>query len=142
MSLYKNFETDEKLETEGVTFELYGNRVTMARAGAANPAFQTAMTKRTQPYRRQIANGSLDPKKELDILMGVYVDTVITNWEVMVGKEWKRGIEDRAGNLIPYTKENVKATLAALPDLFSELQALATTAAHYRKEELADDAGN
>lgn len=142
MSLYKAFKTSPKLETEGVTFELYGNRITMARAGAGNPDFATAMTKKTQPYRRQIAQGSMDPKEELRLLREVYAETVILNWETKVGDEWKQGIETETGGVIPFTQENVIKTLSALPELFIELQGLASNAAQYRAEELKDDAGN
>ena len=142
MSLYKAFKTSKKLETEGVTFELYGNRITMARAGAANTDFVAAMTKKTQPYRRQIAQGSMDPKEELRLLREVYAETVILGWEAQVGGEWKSGIETESGGLIPFTPDNVIKTLEALPELFIELQGLASNAAQYRAEDLKDDAGN
>lgn len=142
MSIYKNMKTDEKLTAEGVTFELYGNRIKMARAGIGNPAFQASMTKRTQPYRRQIANNTMDGNKEAEILRNVYADSVIHDWEVQVDGEWKRGIEAEDGSVIPFTKENVVATLEKLPELFLELQQLASNASHYRVEQLEDDSGN
>jgi len=142
MSLYKAYKTSEKLETEGVTFELYGNRVTMARAGSGNPDFVSAMAKKTQPYRRQIAQGSMDPKEELRVLREVYAETVILNWEIKVGEQWKQGIETEDGGVIPFNKDNVIRTLTALPELFIELQGLASNAAQYRAEDLQDDAGN
>jgi hypothetical protein len=141
MSLYKSYKTDNKLETEGVTFELYDNRITMARAGASNPAFATSMNKRTQPYRRQIARNEMLPAKEAEIMRLVYADSIIQNWEVKDGDGWRQGIEGPDGT-IPFTHENVVKTLEALPDLFMELQGLATSAQNYRKEQLESDAKN
>lgn len=142
MSLFSAYKTDNKLETEGVTFELYGNRVTMARAGGANPAFQAAMSKKTMPYRRAIAQSSMDPREELKILREVYAETVILNWEVRRGDAWVQGIESEDGSTIPYSRENVIKTLTALPELFMELQNLASSAMHFRAEVLEADAGN
>lgn len=134
-SLYKSFKTDKKLEIEGVTFELYDNRVTMARAGATNPAFVKAMNKRTQPYRRQIARNDMSPEKELEILREVYADAIIQNWEIKRGDTWSPGIEGENGTVIPFTRDNVILTLTNLPDLFTELQSLASGGQHYRVEE-------
>lgn len=142
MSLYKAYKTDTNLETAGVTFELSGNRVKMARAGVGNPDFGLSMTKKTAPYRRQIAQGSMDPKEELRILREVYADVIILDWEVKRGDEWQRGIEAEDGSILPFTKDNVCKTLENLPELFVELQALASNAAHYKAEERKEDAGN
>ncbi len=142
MSLFKAYKTDQKLETEGVTFELYDNRITMARAGSTNPAFTAAMTKRTQPYRRQVARGELTPAKELEILRLVYADSIIQKWEVKRGEEWVEGIETSDGGVAQLTHDNVVKTLTELPDLFLELQALASSAQNYRAEQLEADAGN
>lgn len=142
MSLYKAYKTDKKLETEGVTFELYGNRVTLARAGSSNTDFVAALTKRTQPYRRQIQKGEMLPEKDNEIMRLVFADTIIQNWEVEVDGEWKQGIEGPDGSLMPFTHANVVKTLTDLPDLFGELQTLATQAQNYRAEELKADAGN
>ena len=134
MSIYKSLKTNNTLEKKGVTFELYGNRVTLARAGGSNTEFQTSITKKTQPFRRQIAAGTMEAETERRILREVYADTIILGWEVKVGDEWKSGIESPDGDVLPYSRANVLATLEALPELFVELQNLASSAQPYLED--------
>lgn len=141
-SLFKTFKTDSKLETEGVTFEIADTRVTMSKAGVGNPAYATAMTKRTQAHRRQISRGELSPEQELNILRQVYADSIILNWEIRNGDGWRQGIPAEDGSIRPFNKDNVVAVLTELPELFLELQNLASNFQNYRAETLEADSGN
>jgi hypothetical protein len=141
-SLFKQFKTDAKLETEGVTFEIADSRITMARAGVGNPAYATSMTKRTQAVRRQLARNELTPEQEVEILRQVYADSIVTNWEVRDGEGWRQGIPAEDGSVRAYNRDNVVKILAELPELFLELQSLASNFQNYRAEVLESDAKN
>ena len=54
---------------------------------------------------------------------------------------WK-GVTDRDGNELPFTKDNVVTLLTDLPDLFNELRNEATRQSNFRVTEIEEDLGN
>jgi hypothetical protein len=146
MSLSSIFKTDEKLETIGVAVDYGTTRVTIARAGGANKAYVKALDKKTRPIRRAIMADALDNEQGNAILMEVYSETVILDWETKIGEEWRHGIDPedagltkvedlKAENLLAVNSDNVLRALKNLPNLWIDLQSQASGIALFRGEE-------
>lgn len=134
MSLYKQFETSSKHETDGVTLD-FGDagKFRIARAGGANKAYLKAIEKLSRKYRRQIALDCLPEAKARRLFIEIYAETVMLGWE---------GVKDKDGNELPFTRENVVKVFTDLPDFFREIQVEASNLALYREEIDAQDAKN
>ena len=139
MSAYKQYGTDVSKEVEGVVVELGTNEdgtvysATVSRAGKANKAYQTALTKATSPYQRQIANGTLDPVLSEKIYLEVFCKTVLKGWTNM---------RDENDNELLFTVENAIKVMTDLPELYMELATKANTAATFKAEDLEEGAKN
>lgn len=132
MGMYESFGTDKNLEKNGIVIDYGEFRVTIARAGSANPKFVRTHEMLTKPVRRLIEQEILPKDRELAIQRELYAKAVILNWEVKeVGKDnketWKQGIEGADGTILPFNEENVIATFKKLHDLFVDLQIQANT---------------
>ncbi len=124
MGMYNTFKMDTEAETKGRILEYEGSgfRVTVARAGGSNKRFKKAMEKRARPLRRAIDMEALGDDQARDMLMDVYANTVVVDWEVLNGNgEWHHGIESEDGELLPVTPENIIATFKNLPELFNDI---------------------
>ena len=53
-SMYSTFRTDDELERKGIVIEYDSFRVTIARAGGSNKAFERALEAKSRPFRRAI----------------------------------------------------------------------------------------
>jgi hypothetical protein len=138
--LYKQFSTDTERERDGILVEYGEFRVTIARAGGSNKSYGKALENKTRSLRRVIATGLMDAETSRNILIDVYAEQVVRNWETKVGEEWKQGIEDAHGDLIPFTADNVAKTLKALPDLFLDIKEQAENLTLFRAS-LREDLG-
>lgn len=133
MSMYHQFETDSDQEKKGVWLDYSRFQVRVARAGGANKKYQLALDRITKQYRRAIATETMDPDVAEDLIRRVFAQTVILDWKVKVGDEFKQGIEQKdSDELLPFTPENVLATLRALPDLSDDIQAGARNSTLFR----------
>ena len=160
MGLFKTYQTDKKLELEGVVFTPDSNTaITIARGGGANVHFAKALDRKAKPMRRQIDAGILDPELDRKMMAEVYAETVIKNWETLITVKGKpslvQGIEanpeapegtyshtpDEHG-LVPFNKQNVVATLRLLPDLLIDIQRESNNLANFRQAERKEDEGN
>lgn len=160
MGLFKTYQTDKKLELEGVVFTPDSNTaITIARGGGANVQFAKALDRKAKPMRRQIDAGILDPELDRKMMAEVYAETIIKNWETLITVKGKpslvQGIEanpeapegtyshtpDEHG-LVPFNKQNVTATLRLLPDLLVDIQRESNNLANFRAEERKADEGN
>lgn len=160
MGLFKTYETDKKLELEGVVFTPDSNTaITVARGGGANVHFAKALERKSKPLRRQIEAGILDLELDRKMMAEVYAETIIKNWETLITVKGKpslvQGIEanpeapegtyshapDEHG-LVPFNKQNVVSTLRLLPDLLVDIQRNSQDLANFRIAERKEDEGN
>lgn len=128
-SMYRQFQTDEAVEKQGIVHDFGDFRVTIARAGGANEKYNRVLEQRAKPHLRAIRAKQMDPKKADDLLRQAYAEAVIVNWEVVVERDesslptkWQQGIEGPNGDILPFNKANVIQALAALPVLFRDIQ--------------------
>lgn len=124
MGMYDKFKTDPTTEKTGVVLNYGDFRVTVARSGGANKAYQRLLENKTRPYQRAMATGVMDNELALDIVKEVFAETVVLNWEVKEGVDsWIEGVESPDGEILPFNKENVMVVFKELPDLFSDIRA-------------------
>lgn len=155
-SLYKQFQSDPKLEKEGILLE-YGINdrvlaalladgmakeeaetkaaicIRIARAGGANVQFSKRMEIVVKPYRRQIQTETIETKQVEKLVRQVYAETVVLGWE---------NVDDKTGKPLEFTVVNCVQVFNDLPDLFLDLQEQAQRAALFRAEVREADAGN
>ena len=147
MSMYAQFQTDPKLEKDGVIIDYGDFRVTVARAGGANKEFRKAAEFFSRPHRRAIDAGIEDVDRDAKILRQVFARAIVKNWEMrqtdQLGNEsWVQAIEQPDGSTAQFNPVVVERVLEELPDLFTDLQTTSTRASLYRKAGLEQDAGN
>lgn len=148
MGMYKAFETDKSLEKSGIVIDYGDFRVTVARAGGANKNYTKALEFYTRPYRRAIQTETLPQEVNDKIMMQVYAQAVVMDWETKKGTDengdpiFIKGIESKDGDIIPVTQDNLVETFKALPDLFEDLVRQSGKSALFRKELDLEDAKN
>lgn len=139
MSLYNTFETDKSLERDGIVLDYGFNsknepiQIRIARAGGANAKFAKVLEQKMKPYKRAIANDTMDNKVAEKLLVEAYADSVILDWT---------GVEDREGTALDFNRENVVKVLTDLPDLFMDIQSQSQKSALFRAELREAEQGN
>lgn len=140
-TLFKQFETDPKLEKEGV-WVYYGSPedeadtapgFLISRAGGANTKFTSAMEARLKPLRRQLQNDMVSNSTLTNITRDVFSQYVLLGWKNIQGED---------GQPMDFTKANAVALFTRLPDLYTALQEDATKALLFRKYLQEEDAKN
>jgi hypothetical protein len=144
MSMYKQFKTDEQLETEGVVVNYGDFRVTLARAGGGNKQFAKVLESMTRQHQKAIQMQTLSNEQADEILKTVYARTVIRNWEVLVDGAWMQGIEnpEKGAPPLPFTEANTVAALTVLPEMFKDFKVQAESYAMFRAALREEAAGN
>lgn len=133
-SIYKAFETDKQKEQDGIELD-YGDMgsIFVARAGGANKRFAKALEFRSRPYRRQLDKGTLSDDVANKLLAEVFADTIVLGW---------KGILDKEGSEVEFTKENCIKLFMELPELFTDIQEQTQKMANFQAEDLEDDSKN
>lgn len=133
VSPYDIFSTEENLEVSGVEVAIGQMFFTLARAGGQNMKFKKAAQAKFKPYEFAIANDALSERQAQELVVDVFVDTVLLGW---------RNVYGRDKVLIPYSKEAAIKLLLDLPDLFLRLQNEASTMSNFRKKGIEEVAKN
>lgn len=133
MNAYSLFESDADAETSGVWVPIADMKFKLARAGGLNDNFAKAVTKTFKPYQAAVASDTMPKELALELVINVFVDTVLLGWENVKGRD---------GAAIEYSKASAKKLLTELPNLFLKLQEEATKLSNFRKESLEIVAGN
>ncbi len=133
MNLYQKFETNKNLEVEGAWLSLSEETgFLVARAGGSNRKHAELMAAKTKPYRHQIQNDSLPDSKYKKIVIESFVDACLKDW---------RGVSDKEGKPLLFTRENAIKLFTDLPDLFSTLYNYASEASTFREQQV-EELGN
>jgi hypothetical protein len=139
MSLYSQFQTDQKLEKEGILLEYGTNskgdpvRFRISRAGGSNQHYAKRLEVLAKPLRRQLQTETADVAALERLLRQVYAETIVLGWE---------GVEDEHGNELSFSVENCKKLFDDLPDLFKDIQEQSQRVALFLKELKAFDSKN
>lgn len=141
MSLYKQYATDSKAETEGVEIKMFdaenedGSVPTfiISRMGKANREYSKAMEAATRPFRRQIELGTLSNEKAEEMFMDVFASTIVKGWS---------NVFDRFGDPLPYSTQAARKLFTELPELYDRLQEEAKTVANFRETAREEEAKN
>jgi hypothetical protein len=129
-TLYKG---DAEKEARGVWLPIGPYQFLIARAGGHNTEFKKLAAKKFKPYAVAINNETLPEGIALDLLVEVFVETVVLDW---------KDVGDENGNELPYSKETAKKMLAELPDLMAEIREAASKISNFRSDNLEAAAGN
>ncbi len=120
------FKTDQSLESDGIWFSVSDTtRFLVTRFGGYNSHHvKAAMAKHFKPFARQIEAGSFDSAKEKEIMIKVFVNACLKNWE---------GVEIE-GVDCAFSKEKAVELLVALPDLAEALMSHAQDSKNYKED--------
>ena len=111
-------------------------------AGQGNKKYVKYAEKALRPVRKAMQAGALSNERSISIMSDIYAKTVVLDWEVMVDKSLKKGIESRTGEILPFNYDNVRQAFMDLPNLFIDIQEQANSIANFRKAELEEEAKN
>lgn len=122
-SLFKN---DSKLEEAGIWLSLSENTGFLVRrfGGYNSPKVKAALAKHYKPYARLVDAGTMDPAKEREIMVKVFVESCIVNW---------KGIEID-GKEVQFSQELCVKFLTELPELSDTLVNYASDSKNYRED--------
>lgn len=130
---YKTFKTDSKVEQTGIVIDYGDFKITIARAGGANKAYQKALERKTRPFKRAIQADAFSNDQAMAILREVYAETVVIGWE---------GVTDENEQPLPFNKENCIKLFTDLPDLFNDLMQQSSNLALFREQIRDEDSKN
>lgn len=131
MDLRKTFDTDSKLEVEGVWHDI-GEGASVKVARDVNPAYAQTLSQLSKPYALQMRQGTMDDKVANEILCRAMAKTILVDWKGMT--------ED--GKTLPYSEEAAFRLLVELNDFRALISTLSTQASSYRKAEKDKTAKN
>lgn len=137
MSLYKNFKTDKKAESDGAWFtvSLDDNgkpiRFLISRAGPTNPRFTAGYNRYVKPKNKDLQNSTMGLDELQKLLVKLYAEVIVLGWE---------NVQDEKGKDLPFSQANAEKLMADLPDLFEIIVDRATNMEGFRQESISQEA--
>lgn len=114
-NLDKRFKTNDKLEKEGVWFDMGdGTKFRLRRFVGSNPNVKSAMAQLHKPHAKQIEMGTLPFEKEREIAIKLFLAVSLVDWDGIV-------IDDKP---TPYDPKIALEFFKHLPDVFAQLMEL------------------
>lgn len=154
-NLFDMFDMDAGLEREGITVNYGSVKFLLARAGGRNTAFKKLFQAKAKKYRHQIDNETLSDAIADQLMVESYAEGVVLGWwsrkedehgePILNAKgeeKWVDTIENEDGKHVKFSVDECVKLFTALPDLFQDVQRMASKAANYRREEDEEDLGN
>lgn len=126
------YKADESLEKSGVWFKLNEKTAFLVKpVNLQNHQYRRAHAIHFKPFKRQIEAGTLDPKKEQEILAKLFVEACLVDWKGVVidGADTK------------FSKDIALEFFAHLPELFQTLVDYASDHKNYL-EQVDEEVGN
>lgn len=149
-SLFQQFATNRKAETEGVVVT-FGGETTfrIARMNKANKRYQKMLEQETKPHIHAIRNDNLSSDIDEAITLKIFIATVLLGWEKLTMPE-VFSVEEHTiptdeqgaglyGKYVPFTPENAERLFKALPELYNALKENAQKMSLFREQEIAED---
>lgn len=100
-------------------------------AHISNTKFQRALARLQQPHRRKLAEGTIDPIVNRDIICQAMAEGILLGWD---------GVTSTGGG-VPYSKTTAATMLRKDPELRDFVTEFATLMSNYRNDEV-EDLGN
>lgn len=133
MSIFKQFETNQQKEVDGISITYAPNAdgsiptFIVARIGPNNIEFAKAIERETRPYQRLIDQKMLPKETDLAIGRKVFCSTVLKGWS---------NIQNNDGTEIKFNQESAIFLMEKLPDLYADLRMQAVDASNYKDAEM------
>jgi hypothetical protein len=130
MSIFEQFGTSKELEKKGVRIPYGKNKdgsemaFFIRRMSKSNKKYTKGFAESTKPYQRQIEMDMLKEETADEILMNVFVDTVLVGWE---------NIQQNDGTVILFDHDNAVSLFTELPDLYADLVEKSKKASLFRE---------
>lgn len=122
----KFFKTDADLEKNGqwhwLVEDVQGFLIRPFKS--SNPRVKAAMAAHYKPHARQVELGTMDPVKEREISIKLFIQVCLVDW---------KGIEID-GEMAPCTKENALELFKELPDCFDTIWKYANDWTNFKEE--------
>lgn len=129
-NLDKKFKMDTGLEKDGVWVQVAeGTEFLIKRFGGFNSQkVRAAMAEYLKPYAKKIESGALDPVKEHEIGVKVFVESCVADWKGVL-------VEGPDNTLVqlPFNSANATELFCSLPELFSTLVTEAQNPENYKE---------
>src|SRR6185369_3268373 len=129
-SLYQQFGTNVNYETEGVVLDFGVSKFKVRRAGGSNRRFASVFSRLTKPYARAIQAGTMDPDKSKHLLMKVYFEAVLIEWD---------NVRDRDGNVMQFCKDNFIKLMSDLPDFWEAFRTACEDMRNFQDAQVEED---
>jgi hypothetical protein len=139
MSLYQQFGVNPVKVEQGVEIKFGKNddgtipTFIVARAARSNKTYKKGLEVAMRPYRRQIELETLADSTADEVLMDVFLDTILKGWQ---------HVQDENGVPLAFNKENAKKLFTDLPDLYEQLLNDSQRVALFREDAIEADAKN
>lgn len=149
MSLRSTHETSEKLEQEGVWQDVDINdhnskpiRIKISRMGRSNKKYTALLDKVMKPHQAALANDAMPPMLARRLLMSVFIDTILLDWDNLPKSELTGNSEDTES--LDFSRENALALFNAegMSGVYDDWRERAGKAATFREAQLEQNAGN
>ena len=123
------FQIDADLSSldTGVWEEFKGSKFLIAHISNSN--FQRALTRYQQPYRRKIADGTIDPEKNKEILAKALSEAILLDWTDVI---------DKSGQPVKYTKALAFSAIMRDPEFRDFVSEFAMAMSNFRSSEIDD----
>jgi hypothetical protein len=125
-NLDKLFKNSTNLEKDGIWFMITEETGFLVKrfGGSNSVAVKQAMATHYKPYARLVEAGTLDPEKENEIMLKMFVNSCLCDW---------KGVEID-GKQAEFSKELAIEFLKGLPELSKTLMDHASDSANYRED--------
>lgn len=123
-NLYELYETDPKLEKEGVGLQFGDAIFYVKRAGGSNVEFDKTFENRTRTMTNRLQLAALSEEQSNKILQEVYFESVMIGW---------KNVTDREGNQLEYTAENFYKVMQDLPTVWQTIRREASNHENFRR---------
>jgi hypothetical protein len=159
MSLYSQNKTNNRLENEGVWFDLRKNNdgtmqsFKIARMSMANTKYAASIRRIQKQYKKMLQLDILPPETADRVSNEAFVETVLLDW-----RNISHPVDDKGVFVIfehgepttpivgekpfPFNKDNALKLIVDLPDVYKVLESVANEAEAYRATALEADAKN
>ena len=145
MSLRANYDTDSKLELDGVWETMCYNddetpiEFLIARRGGANKDFDKELELQTRPHRAAIDAGKMPAKLQTEISKRVFVKTVLRDWRGVQQNEFD---ESGSTELVPYSPEKALELFSLMDDIYTDAAVKSVNRERFMRQKREDVAKN